>query len=307
MTVSYTTTAEWRELLPLDPGATFFQTPEWFDVWHHYAGFSVSVMRFSWPDGTVALLPLAIEKKYGGLRVWHHSSPASTYGGVIAKHQLADDQLSEIGDRLKRSGNFILRQNPYSKNPVLIGGQNPDFTQAMDLRSGSVEQVLTAWTRKHVRYLNQAFKQGFEVRQAIGAKDWDAFYDVYLKSVKRWNRSDTIVVSRDFYAMVQKVCGQEAAKLWLLLKDGVCIAGDLCFYHHRYVVSWRSATDELWFKQHPVHYLIYRIMEDAVHGGYDYFDRNPSGGLTGVAHFKKQLGCENRPADIFIQKNRILF
>jgi len=87
---STATIEEWQRTWDGCEHATFFQSPEWAQVWETYSEGRVrpAAKRFRFSDGRVAILPLCFERKLGGLLNRYVASPEATYGGWLSSEPL---------------------------------------------------------------------------------------------------------------------------------------------------------------------------------------------------------------------------
>ena len=90
--------------------------------------------------------------------------------------------------------------------------------------------------------------------------------------------------------------------LWLARAQGKVVAGALCLHARRHVAYWHGAALEEFFPLRPVHLLMRESMRDAARRGRNWYDFNPSGGLPGVARFKRGFGA--RPLRVPVVRMR---
>jgi lipid II:glycine glycyltransferase (peptidoglycan interpeptide bridge formation enzyme) len=82
--------------------------------------------------------------------------------------------------------------------------------------------------------------------------------------------------------------------MWLAERDGKAVAGAIMCHDPNHVCYWHGAADAEAFKLQPVNLLIATVIQDACGRGAKWFDFLPSGGIGGVAQFKKSFGAEAR-------------
>jgi hypothetical protein len=283
----------WDRLVDVAPDATFFHTRAWAESLTQTYPFLRNASRaFELADGAIAVLPLIQRSWLRGVLVSYQSVTPGVYGGPIAERPLSDDEVRAIVQAIARPGLVRLRINasPYAtwRQPGHLTTQ-PDFTQAIDL-SGGADAAFKAASDGHRRNVRRAQASGLTVRLATSAADYEAYYDVYQDSLRRWGNQALTHYPLELFLNIREHCG-DSARLWLVCKDDQVIGGALNFYHNRHVVYWHGAFLESHFEFRPSNFLHSEAIRDACDGGFAWYDLNPSGGLEGVARFKQSLGA----------------
>lgn len=281
----------WSELCEIDTSATFYQTPQWYEiVAPHLHGEPFPLwFRFENEGAVDAVLPLL---RVRHLVFDHYICPFGTYSGVLAERRLAPTQLQHIV-RTIANLNIWLVPSPFDANPLPLDGSPDSFIQRIDLDPLDPADVAANWEEGERRRLRVAARKGVVVREATSRADLEAYYRVYEKSLMRWGNTAT---SRYPFSLFERIwnalAGTPAMKLWLAIAEGNVAAGYLAFYHQRHTVPWHGATDEHYFTFGVSQLCMKRMIEFAKDRGYRYFDLTMSGGHPGVEAYKRKLGTE---------------
>lgn len=307
------TREEWMHVCRACDYATFFHTPYWAEIFTGTKrGRMVSAPeRVEFNDGTVAIIPLVYTNYWGNRMRLYWSMPAHTFGGWISSMPLAGDHIRALIARLHAIPNLVWRENPY--DPLLkdieLSHCREDFTQVIDLRSG-FDAAKARSDYSHRRAVQRALEKGVSVCEAGDFELWRNYFSLYKASRERWKENDLLRNRRGYTIELFKAifeCPSEHRKLWLAQVDGKPIAGILCFYWNRHVVSWHGAgTGELFNKYRPNDLLYDHASRHAAENGYHWFDCNPSGGFKGVADFKEHIGARKMRARLVNQRSMVL-
>jgi CelD/BcsL family acetyltransferase involved in cellulose biosynthesis len=300
MTVGPASSDCWERTFAADTSATFFNSPAWYALWERYGAYVPRPLLFEWPDGTQAVLPLARERRYGGLRTWWHSSPAVNYGGLLCESALSEGQLEAVAAHLRRKRRLILRENPYSPNRLPLESTRPDQTFVVDLRARrDMEALLLDWRTNQRRNLQKSRAHKLQCTFGSEVSDWGDFAVLYEKNQRFRGDAATTRYRPRLFDLLRQLPGHLCA-LWTLRQDGAMLAAYAVFYVHAKAFCWLSAADPEQRHLHLYEPLYHHIIADAADRGLDFVDLNPSGGIAGVEHFKKGLGTTMLPANIYV-------
>ncbi len=298
MKISLATDTLWWDIAKSDPDCTYFQTPDWFKIWEKQANYRTDAYLFEFSDGTKAIFPMALERKWLGWSIWRHSSPGTNYGGVIGKEILTEGNKSSLLNWLSTQKQLILRQNPYTANAFIPCEEHSDFTQIIDL--GQDEGIiLEKCSKRHQRNLKKANANDLTCEIATSREDWKTYYEAYLDSTRRWGKATT---RRYPWSLFEAIRASNHAKLWLVYKQGKVLYGSICFYFNHRVFYWHGAGFSKYLSLRPAHFMFHQIIHDAKTNGYKVLDLNPSGRQSGVVQFKKEMGAIKLPAPVWIQR-----
>ena len=289
---------EWERVCRACSYATFFHTPIWADIFAQATGGrmvpAAETIQFS--DNVTAVLPLVFSKYPGNILRVYWSMPANTFGGWVSADSLTPAHAQQLVAHLKNISNLVWRENPYDPllGSITIGHTLDDFTQAIDLRQGfAAAKALSDYS--HRRAVRTAIDNGVSVAEASNFEQWESYFALYRASRERW-KENNLLHGRGYDMPLLKAIYESPAdhrKLWLAQVNGAPVAGTLCFYWNRHVVSWSSAGNAGFFKKfRPNDLLIDHIVRNAADAGYDWYDCNPSAGLKGVIEFKEHSGAQ---------------
>lgn len=300
--------AEWDGLWHACEYATFFHSRTWAEVWSAYSDGRLRpepvMVHFS--DGRRALLPLSCRRSLHGLVKRYVSSPARTYGGWISTDDLDARHARLLLGTMKGFKDLVWRVNPYDPLQMPAGGvTRVDDTDVLPLEP-DFSILRKAWSKgsaaPRLRQVKQALKFGVTVRLAQGIDDWNAYYEVYLDSLRRWGDTAT---SRYRKPLFDQLHGADSphVKLWLACHDNEVIAGALCCYSRQQVSYWHGAALERALHMRPAVLLMHECIRHACENGFRWFDFNPSGGHEGVKAFKRSFGTTELPCPVVTQQS----
>ena len=159
---------DWQRTWQACEHATFFQSPEWAQVWESYSRGRVRphAKSFRFSDGREAILPLCFENKLGGLLNRYVASPEATYGGWISAQPLTTAHAVLLTKWLMTSEgtNLVWRLNPYDPLALAaaqvchISGQR-DVTHSIRLYADP-EKLLKGFKKGCREDIRKAQKRG---------------------------------------------------------------------------------------------------------------------------------------------------
>jgi CelD/BcsL family acetyltransferase involved in cellulose biosynthesis len=178
-------------------------------------------------------------------------------------------------------------------------------THTLDLGLG-VEAVRAAYHDSHKRSLRKAQKAGLVVVLATDENDFDAYYGLYLETLRRWSDSTLIRFPRSLFDEIQRRQSR-ALRLWAAMLDGRMIAGMLVFYHRRTACYWHGASGQEAMSCGAGPFLMDEVVRSACEEGVVWFDLGPSGGLRGVEEFKERFGAVRHEFGSFVWNSNSLY
>lgn len=297
---------DWSEAFLGCDYATFFQSPEWAELWERFSGGQVrsAAERFTFSDGCVAILPLSFESRLQGLLSRHVASPQGTFGGWVSRDALTAEHADALLERLVdgRSGSLVWRMNPYDPLVFAAGRRRglscrPDETHALRLDAGP-KALLRGFKNGYRSDVKKAINRGhLAVSEARDLDEWRAYYRVYQETLTRWGHAETEGYPWELFETMANLHSPRI-KLWLGRYDGAIVSGELCLYAKRHVVSWHAATLKDFLRSHVAKVQIFHVIQDACERGFHWFDFNPSAGLDGVRTFKESFNAQPLPAPV---------
>jgi CelD/BcsL family acetyltransferase involved in cellulose biosynthesis len=299
-------TEEWQRTWLACEHATFFQSPEWAQVWETYSHGRVRprAKRFRFSDGREAIMPLCFENKFGGLLNRYVASPEATYGGWIAERPLTTGHAVLLTQWLLASEgtNLVWRLNPY--DPLALAAVQICHVSAQkdvthSIRLNADPDTLFRRFKKGCREdIKKAQKRGnIEVRPATTEQEWRAYYRVYQDALTRWGLGPDGGYRWELFDTLRR---RESpyVRLWVARLDGQIVSGELSFYSRQQSVSWHAATLKDYLRSGVGKFQSFEIMKDCCARGFAWLDFNPSAGLGGVKELKEQFRAEPLPAPL---------
>ncbi len=281
---------EWQTTWEQCPYATYFQSPYWAQACRDGLGlkpFHAEKLVFS--DGASALVPLGLLSELKGLSSRHVMSALGTYGGWISSAPLPEMHAGLLCDWVLAQRNLFWRVSPFlpGVSDAIKRTGTHDLTWVLPLEQGFAA-VFGGWSRAHRSSTSKAQRMGVTIRPAASSRDWDAYFQIYQKALRRWGDAVTSNYPRTLFAALSAM---PRTQLWLAWVEDTPVAGMICLYSQRHVAYWHGAADEAYFPYRPVLLMVKEALHHACEGGYAWFDFNPSGGHEGVARFKRGFGA----------------
>lgn len=276
---------EWDDLISDKKDISFFETPEWYQIWAKELGGIIKAFTITFNNQKFLLATLQIHGAKGLVK-YYESGPVGTY----STFRNYNDKNIRIPESLVLYKNQIsLRLHPLSnisiENKKLI--KVKEITNLIQL--SSLATVTEHWSRNHKRMLNTARSSKLEIEITESIDEWKQYYKIYEAFILRKQKQ----VSNHYqWSLFEKLyrTSSENRKLWIAKMEGKIIAGRLVFYYSNYVVEWHASIDVNYQQLGGNHLLIHDILDHAKTNGFSWYDFNPSGGNSGVDDFKQKFG-----------------
>jgi CelD/BcsL family acetyltransferase involved in cellulose biosynthesis len=276
----------WEDLARRDAACTFFQTPAWHAAVAPLLGGESAPLLFEFGNIRAVLPLVKVRRPLRDVYI----SPFGTYSGLVCPDRLDAAQTQSVRDRLAGL-NVELFSSPFAENPVAVGRSAENATYVIDLAKVNPADVPAGWAGNQRRHRRSADKAGLAVGLASDARDVDAYYAVYEKTLARWGEKARGRYPRElFQSLWRSLAPSGAMRLWLARREDRIVGGDVCFYHNRHAVQWHGVVDAEFFKAGAAQALLDAVVADAARRGFALYDMNPSGGLAAVEAFKKDFG-----------------
>jgi GNAT acetyltransferase-like protein len=297
---------EWQRFWEECSTSTYFHSPEWARLWAEYGRGRVrpaaKLVEFS--DGARALLPWCFESKAKGLLSRYVGSIHGTYGGWLSCEPLHDEHAVRLIRWLTREQgkSVVWRMNPYDEGAfragVLEGLQcRSDVTHAIRLPR-TPEELLKGFKASYRTQIRKASRSGeFTLSVASTLDEWREYFTVYQDSLQRWGDAPETGYGWRLFELWARLASPHV-KLWVARHQGKIVSGDLCVYSNRHVAYWHGATLRTHLKTSVAKLLKFEVMQDAVRRGFEWYDFNPSAGLSGVKFFKEGFNASTLPAPL---------
>lgn len=285
----------WTRLVAESPNATFFHTPAWYEA-NRCLGYEPAAVAFRWPDGTEALLPLALKPSYKGLLKEGFAGIENGYGGLVSARPLSPMQVAAAYQGVRRRyADLRVVGNPFEvyANVPADGERHEDATQVVPVLEPAAQRKRMSDTR--VKHCKRGAKAGFtlEVKSGLTGEDAARFYALYASRAADWDYGKW---ARD-EAYFRSLCEVAGRHLVLFLAyQGETLAGfRLLGVTGPVVMDLFLATDPAFEPQHVGPLLVEAPLNWCFEQGYAQFDFQPSGRLEGVKAYKASFGAEPVP------------
>jgi hypothetical protein len=269
---------------------------------------------FVFDDGTRAVFPFMREKSSALKRVlgWDNyiSGAAYTYGGPISDRPLGKNQqdaLSEyVGSMVKRHHILVIRGNPFAPQKSLPGYKKiEDASHLVELYKCRDEKDLLKEYHKRSRDgVKKNLKDHvLEIRKADSLDEYRELYRIYLKSTTHW---ESLLTDYPF-KLFQNIFDlkSEHIKLWTIYFGNRMIGGEIMLYWNDYCTGFVSYYNREYSKLQGRQYMLHQAFMDCLAKGIKYYDFRQSGGIKGVADFKRRMGGKEYSHSAWVKENRI--
>jgi Acetyltransferase (GNAT) domain len=293
--------------------ATFFHTPIWSELVTRTFPDLRDATRHTTLGRTRVVLPLVeVARRLGGRLTVAHSTAFGCYGGLIADGPVDEAARDHVHRSALRSGIVELEvtQSPlarFSAPRFRAVAAREDFTDLLPL-TGGWPAVAGRFTSERRREIKKGKDAGVRTRIATTLDDYRSYFAAYEDSLRRWGEGVTLRYPWDLFEVCHDLAQRHPAhvKLWLAERDGETLGGALNFYWNQHAVGWHSAVYARALDSHAFAILVADAVEEACKRGFSWFDLNPSGGLDGVAAFKRRFGGERRAIARIRYQTRLL-
>ena len=283
---------EWDRAWAASPWATAFESRAWAEDWSAVSGDALRPRpkRVRFQGGLDVVLPHSAAPLARGWLA-QQTMPVGSFGGWLADAMPAPEHVDALVALLRDGlGDVELRLSPYAPHVARVNAAaiECDETQATDLRPG-IDAVFRSWSKGHRAAARQAEREGVTVRAASTLDDWQRYHAIYEETLARWGDA---AQSHHPWALFERLAtrGDDSVVLWLAEVDGEPVAGALCLVAPQHVADWHGAARAAALPLRPVPRRMLEARRDASARGARWFDFNPSGGLDGVARFKRGFG-----------------
>jgi hypothetical protein len=173
----------------------------------------------------------------------------------------------------------------------------PRTAHVLDLRGGFDEGWKARFTGSARTAVRKAERQQLEVECDTTGRLLPAFYDLYERSIVRWNRRATArwrARRRDplgkFRAVLEKTDGM--ATVWVARRGGEPAAAIVTVGFGQTVNYWRGAMDETLAGPTRANYLLHRLaIEAACAAGCTTYHMGETGSSASLSQFKTRFGA----------------
>jgi hypothetical protein len=287
----------WGDVGEICPHGTFFHTLEWAEVFcsavREWAPDAVAI-EFS--DGNLGVLPMLRRADSE-----HRQSMAPfVYGGPLFLRAPTEEHLDEIGKVARWYDDIVLYDNPFSpyawRQEGLVRWRI--HTHVLELDVGF--DAIHAGARRMIRHYSTSERAGVSVCVARSLDDVDAYYEVYLDALRRWDDPSTACYPRElFHRLFERQEAGRGVRLWIGDLEGRVVSGLVMLYRGPHCVAWHAATHSEHL-QAGVSAAVYMVaIRAACEDALRWFDFNPSGHLRSVEFFKESFGARRLRFDMY--------
>jgi len=300
------TNDEWDRYWNNCPYATYYQSREWSDIWKQYSYGKIrpDPLLIELPDNRKVLLPLTYRRYAGGiLKRYGLSIPGMIrYGGWLSYDVLPHNQVEILVSYILHTyRNISWRVNPFGENIPLNGSveYENDATSVIYL-SENITGIFARYRKGNKYAIRQGERKGVTVRVGNGIEDWDAYYEMYRDTVRRWGKRALFVYGYRLFKLLAEL-KSENVRLWLAEYESKPVAGAVCLYSPSGVCYWHGAALGDFLSLRPVNVLDNTIISDAYNKGLKWLDFGISSHLRGVRKFKESFGAVGVPSPLIRQ------
>jgi hypothetical protein len=307
--VTSATHDEWEDMWRSCNTSTYYHSSEWAEIWQSYSNGNIRSLPLTiiFSDRVKALIPFLKLSYYGGTikRYSLAGLPAGSlpnYGNWLSTDRLSGDHVVLLTQYLiSNYRNLVWRLNPFDENSNLIVinsrfSQRKSFVSYMiDLTQGE-ERIYSKMEQSCRNKIKQGIKNKLKIREASGIDEWKKYFEIYLDTIERWGSKTLYVLNWKFFELLSRV-DNKYCKLWLTWHGNIPIAGSICFYSHRKVLIWHSASLTNYRSLRPVNLAWYEIIKNGIDCGFHWIDFETAGGNKGLKKFKKGFGTIEKISD----------
>lgn len=285
----------WHEALALCPDATFFHTPAWYQARAATSDLRVKPVHFRFADGTAAVLPLAIARKYRGLVPVAMAGLENGYGGLVSAQPLRAAQMEEAYRLVRRRfADLVVTGNPFASGEQvpLAAAQSVEMTQAVSLLPRA--EQLRGFAEMRARHVRQATKGPVRLEVVHGPKPAEVkrFYPLYARHAAAWKYTRWVRDEAYFEALLSHA-GHHLV-LFLAFHEERVIGMQLVAAYPPVAIQLHLAADSAHNRLNAASLLVAEALGWCYDNGLATFDFTASGQMDGVRLFKASFGAEPR-------------
>ncbi len=186
--------------------ATYFHTPEWYEVWARWQGWTVFALEF----GSDGWMPVAVR----GRRAM--SSPPGTYGGPVTYSTGRWERLWEAARRWARREGLTLQMLTIQRPPWPA----QRWETYVAVLPPAAERIPREWRATHRNYWRRTYRGEMTVK-ALTVDNLDDYLALYTINYERWEEKRL----RYDGAFFEMLLGLRGVNGLLAYQDGAVVAG----------------------------------------------------------------------------------
>jgi FemAB-related protein (PEP-CTERM system-associated) len=278
----------WDAFVRTAPGATFFHLSRWKTVIEESFGFPTHYLIARRDHCITGVLPLVELRSLFGRRSLL-SLPFAVQGGVCAVDRESRRELEAAARRLSaRLGGATIELRDGLEDPDCYMRQGLYYRFRRTLLPSDAENM-AAIPRKQRRMIRVGQQSGLTAR--VDADDFDAFYDLYARSVRTLG---TPVFSAQYFRRLMRAFADDC--VLLTVHHGTTpVAAVLSFFFNGTVLPYYAGSRREYFRHAVNDFMYWELMRLAVARGARIFDFGRSKKGTGAFDFKCHWGFEPEP------------
>lgn len=278
--------AKWDEFVVSMPGATCYHQYDWKEVIERSFGHQCHYLA-AHDGGVIAgILPLVHMRSrlFGNFLV---SLPFVNYGGLLCRHEEAEQALLHAAEQLRRSlaaSHVELRHCDRVMQGLPTKRHKVTMILQLERDADSQWQAFNAKLRNQIRKAEKSC-----LTATIGHLELlDDFYPVFVRNMRDLG---TPVYGRNFFHNVLSVY-RPSTRIISVRHNGKAVAAGLAvWFRDTLEIPWASSIAD--FKSMcPNNLLYWEAIRFAIERGFSLFDFGRSTPHEGTYNFKKQWGAE---------------
>lgn len=271
----------WDEVLKQCPNSNAFHSTAW-KVALDQAFTQLSPMYYLIKEGSTLIggLPAFVFKPIPGVKMLY-SMPWHLYGGIQlvvdaevdikTLLELTEKHLSNAAHDQSICETIFTLSSPqaveYGHRFTEIGYQKHKTLFTHLLKTSEGYDVLWKAYNKRVRgAIRKSEKAGVSVSDATSDADLEAFYALYLSTIKRLGGTPKP------QSLIQSLYRSGIGRLAIAKRDGVVVAGLLYLCFNRTVTLWCEASDPQYLEYRPNNAIFHHIIQWACAKEYEWVD-----------------------------------
>lgn len=276
----------WYQYLQSVDSSTFYNYPQWYEIWKKYADFHYECRYFEFESGLNCIVPIAKTNVVVRGQSYWVSSPKGTYGGIISQYSLVKTEVNEVlrflDKRYKAYSLFFNPNKSYKPKPKLSIGQ----TQIIDLKRPWEDIVVGMKKAQIKKKLRKSSQLNLKIDK-IKKVDVENYFHLYTKINSEWENA-TNDYRIDLFNLLYE---EEKIDFWGVYEKDIFIGGGPFVKHKNIHISpWLTMITKELNEYRISEYFYYHVIKHYWEEGFSVFDFNPSGGHSGVEVFKQRMG-----------------
>lgn len=279
-------------------GIPVYFSNEYQRIFADYDGSYPNILKVSKDSGTL-YLPILIHP----IADFFEAYTAYGYGGFWSGSEIVlnEEDLKQIKEflRSKKIIDLFIRNSPFLENQKIIPENYNSLnriTYMVNLSHEDSFELFKARVNQKIRWaVNYAQRNGLLVEKRtydeVRQEEIDAFYDIYLQTMKSRNAENYYYFSKEFFLNHFETL-KDNCDLYLVKKDDEVIAGSLFLKDTRFVHYHFSAANIDYYKLQPMDLLLLKAIFDYGKDGKQFL--HLGGGLRldatdGLSKFKRKF------------------